>query len=413
MPSRLPVMVICVTILIDAIGIGLILPVTPALLREVTHEGLANAAIWGGVLAALFAVMQFLFGPVLGSLSDRYGRRPVLLVSLLVVALDYMLMALAHTLTLLIIGRAIGGLASATHATAAAYMADVSAPENKARNFGLINAAFGLGFVLGPLAGAGLAEFGTRAPFWAAAALAALNAVIGYFVLPETVTDRIRRPFDIRRANPFGAFRAIGRLPGLPRFLIVYLLYCIALFSYPAVWPFFGEAQFGWNSRMVGISLAVFGVGMAVVQGFLIAPMIRRFGDGRTVVIGMCIDVASFVALGFITSGTLALALTPLTALGGVVGPALTAVMSRRARDDQQGELQGVLASLNALNMVISPLVMTQVFAHFTSGRTSVHLPGAPFLLAAALMVVCVLLFTTRTRLLPSGDRARHGGRES
>lgn len=404
MSPRLPLFVIFVTILIDAIGIGLILPVTPALLREVTGDGLADTAVWGGVLAALFAIMQFLFGPAVGGLSDRFGRRPVLLVSLAAVGFDYILMALAHTLALLMIGRAIGGIASSTYATASAYMADISRPEDKAKNFGLIGAAFGVGFVAGPLLGGLLAHFGTRAPFWAAAALAFANLGLGWFVLPETVTDRIRRPFTLSRANPLGAFRAIGDLPGMGRFLTVYLLYSIALFTYPAVWPFFGEAQFGWGSKMVGLSLAVFGIGMAVVQGFLIAPMIRRFGDGRTVLIGMWIDVVSFVVLALLTNGLLALLVTPLTALGGVVGPALQGVMSRRARDDQQGELQGVLASLGAMSMIASPLVMTQVFSYFTAPATPWHLPGAPFLVAAALMLVCILLFATRKRLKPRVD---------
>ncbi|MFN6979363.1 MAG: MFS transporter, partial [Gemmobacter sp.] len=234
MQSRLPFVFILVTLMLDAIGIGLILPVMPQLIGSVTTGTLADAALWGGVLTTSFAVMQFLFGPLIGSLSDRFGRRPVLLISLGVMALDYLVMALAGSIWLLLVGRIVGGITAATHATAAAFIADISAPEKKAANFGLIGAAFGTGFVLGPVIGGLLAEFGTRAPFYAAAALAAANCAFGFFVLPETVTDRIRRPFSLARANPFAAFSAIGRLAGLRAPLAVFFLYEFAQIVYPA-----------------------------------------------------------------------------------------------------------------------------------------------------------------------------------
>lgn len=401
MPSRLSLAVIWLTVLIDAVGIGLILPVMPELLHDVTGESLGHSAVWGGVLSAIFAVMQFLFGPVVGALSDRYGRRPVILVSLTAVAADYVLMALAHTVPLLILGRLIGGIASSTHATAMAYVADISAPEQKARNFGLVGAAFGLGFVLGPLLGGLAGQISPRAPFWVAAALAGGNALIGAFVLRETVTEAIRRPFSWARANPFGAFRAVSRLPGMARFLWVHLLYGLALYTYPAVWAFYGTARFGWDAQMVGLSFAVFGVGMALTQAFLVAPSIRLLGETRTVIVGMGIDIVSFLFYGVIASGLVALLLTPLTALGGVVTPALTALMSARTSDDRQGELQGVLASLNAVTMVLSPLVMTQVFSAATQEGGAIHLPGMPFLLAAILMGAALLLFARRGR--PAG----------
>lgn len=397
--ARLPFLVILLTVLIDAIGIGLILPVMPDLLREVTGDSLGASAVWGGMLSAVFAVMQFLCGPVVGGLSDRFGRRPVILVSLGAVAADYVLMALAHTLPLLFLGRVIGGVASSTHATAMAYIADLSRDEDKARNFGLLGAVFGLGFVLGPLLGGLLGQMSPRAPFWAAAALAGGNAVLGAFVLTETVTDAIRRPFTWARANPFGAFRAIGQLPGMARFLWVHLLYGLALYTYAAIWSFYGVAQFGWDARLVGLSFTVYGIGMALVQGALVAPAIRRLGEGRTVMAGMAVEIVSFLFFGIIATGWIALALTPFTALGGVVTPALTAVMSRRARPDQQGELQGVLASLTAVTMVVSPLVMTRVFSAFTAPGGGLFLPGMPFLLAAVLMAVAMVLFATRQRL--------------
>lgn len=393
MSARLPLIFILITVMLDAMGVGLILPVMPALLIEIQGGSLASAALWGGVLSAIFAVMQFLFGPFIGNLSDRFGRRPVLLLSLVVMTGYYLVMAVAGTMWLLLAGRIVGGITAATGATASAYMADISKPEDKAANFGLIGAAFGLGFVLGPLVGGVLGEFGTRAPFYAAAVLAALNAVFGFFVLKETMTDRIRRPFDWRRANPLGAFRNLGRLPGLRSLLLVYFLYSVAFMVYPAVWPFFAQERFGWAPGTIGLSLALFGVMMAVVQGGLIRLVLRWFGLRKTVVYGHICDIVAFGALAIVTSGTLALILTPLAALGGVITPALQGIMSRMVNDNEQGELQGILTSVHALAMIVSPLMMTSVFAAFTREGAVVYLPGAPFLLSILLMVLGLAVF--------------------
>lgn len=398
MKNRLPVLFILITVVIDAMGIGLIMPVMPALIQEVEGAGIGRAAVWGGILATIFAAMQFLFGPTLGSLSDRYGRRPVLILSLVVLALDYVLMALAHTIWLLIIGRIIGGITAATQSTSAAYMADISKPEEKAANFGLIGAAFGVGFVLGPLMGGVLAEYGTRAPFWAAAILAAANAVFGYFILPETVTDRIRRPFQWRRANPLGAFANIGALPGLKRLMLITFVYTVAFFVYPGVWAYFGAERFGWGPGMIGLSLGLFGIGIAIVQGLLIRPILTRIGERRAVILGLGIDVVAFVLLAFVTNGWLALALTPLTALGSIAGPALQGIMSRTAADDQQGELQGTITSINAVATIVAPLIVTQTFWYFTAPANPFYMPGAPFLLSAILTVGCILVFVQTPR---------------
>lgn len=398
MDKRLPVTFILISVVLDAMGIGLIMPVMPALIQEVEGQGIANAAIWGGVLATIYAAMQFIFGPTLGSLSDRYGRRPVLIISLVIMAFDYVLMALAHTIWLLIIGRIIGGITAATQSTSAAYMADISRPEEKAGNFGLIGAAFGVGFVVGPLIGGLLAEYGTRAPFWAAAGLAAANAIFGYFVLPETVTDRIRRPFQWRRANPLGAFRNIGALPGLKPLLLITFVYTVAFFVYPGVWSYFGAERFGWGPGMIGLSLGVFGIGIAVVQGLLLRPIIKRLGERRTVIAGLAIDVGAFIALGFVTNGWIALALTPLTALGSIAAPALQGIMSRTAADNQQGELQGTVTSINAVATILAPLIVTQTFWYFTAPQNPFYLPGAPFLLSALLALGCILVFVQTPR---------------
>jgi DHA1 family tetracycline resistance protein-like MFS transporter len=398
MTNRLPMIFILITVMIDSMGIGLILPVMPDLIQTLEAGDLGQAAVWGGLLATIFAVMQFLFGPVIGGLSDRFGRRPVLLTALVVMAFDYVLMAVAGTIWLLVIGRIIGGITAATQSAAAAYMADISKPEDKSANFGLLGAAFGVGFVFGPLMGGVLAEYGTRAPFWAAAVLAAGNAVFGYFVLPETVTDRIRRPFNIRRANPLGAFKQITQLPGLGRLMGMTFIYAIAFFVYPSIWAYFGKLQFGWGPGMIGLSLGFFGIGIAIVQGLLIRPIIARIGDRNAVILGLGIDVVAFIALGFVTNGWVALALTPLTALGSIAGPALQGIMSRTASDDQQGELQGALTSINAVASIVAPMMMTQTFFYFTHSNAVAYLPGAPFLLAAVLVVGAILVYLPMLR---------------
>ncbi|MFT6683403.1 MAG: DHA1 family tetracycline resistance protein-like MFS transporter, partial [Loktanella salsilacus] len=258
---------------------------------------------------------------------------------------------------------------------------------------GLIGAAFGVGFVIGPMLGGALAVWGVRAPFYAAALLAALNLGFGWLILPETVTDRIRRPFTLARANPLGALRHIAALPGLAPLLAVSFIYTMAFFVYPAIWAYYGQARFGWGPGMIGLSLGFFGIGIAIVQGLLMKPILRVLGERNTVFAGLAVDVGVFIFLGFVTSGWLALALTPLTALGSVAGPALQGIMSRRAADNQQGELQGVLTGVNAIATIIGPLLMTQTFWLFTAASAPIYLPGAPFLLAAGLVVLAVAVF--------------------
>jgi len=395
---RLPVLFILLTVMMDAMGIGLIIPVMPDLIQEVGGGTLAQAAIWGGILATTFAVMQFVFGPVVGGLSDRFGRRPVLLVALIVMALDYVLMALAGAIWLLLLGRVIGGITAATHSTASAYMADISAPHERAARFGLVGAAFGAGFVLGPLLGGLLAGYGTRAPFWVAAGLAAANALFGWIVLKETVTEEKRRAFDWRRANPLGALRALGRLPGLMPLMLVYFIYHVGFAVYPAVWSYFGKERFDWTPATIGLSLGLFGLTMALIQGGLIRPILKTLGERGTVITGHLFSIVSLILIALVTSGTWVLLLTPLAAMGGIIPPALQGIMSARVADDAQGELQGALTSVSALAMILSPLVMTYTFARFTQADAPVYLPGAPFLLAAGLSILglAALLMGTR-----------------
>ncbi len=375
------------------------MPVMPNLLIELGAHDLSQAATWGGVLAAVFAVMQFLFGPTVGNLSDRFGRRPVLLISLAALTVDYLIMGFASALWVLVIGRLIGGMTSATQSTATAYMADISGPNEKAQNFGLIGAAFGVGFILGPLLGGVLGEYGSRAPFFFAAGLAALNTVFGLLVLSETVTDDIRRPFSWARANPVGGLRYIGKLPGVTRLLIVYFFYSVAFFVYPSVWAYFTQARFGWEPSMTGISLAVFGLSMALVQGGLIRLVIPRLGEHYTVMVGFAINALAFLVYALAYEGWQIFVLAPITSLGAISGPALQGIMSRTARADQQGELQGLLTSISAMAVIVSPLMMTNTFAYFTRPDAPVYFPGAPFVLSMALVILALLMFSGRTRL--------------
>ncbi len=395
---NLALMFILMTVTLDAIGIGLIFPVMPDLMMSVTHEGIGKAALWGGIITASFAVMQFLFGPIVGNLSDRFGRRPILLISLAVMAGDYVVMALTGSVAVLLVARSIAGIASATHSTANAYIADISTPDERAKRFGLMGAGFGIGFIAGPMLGGLVATIDPRAPFWVAAGLAAANFAFGYFVVPESLAPEKRRPFAWARANPLSSFAAIRRLPGLKILLTVTFIYALTFNVWPAVWSYFGKEAYGWNAAWIGISLASFGLFMALVQGLLVGPVIRKLGERRTVLAGFTVETVTYSFLAFNTSGFLALVTTPVSAMGGITGPALQALGSRATPEDQQGELQGILTSINALAMILAPLVMTWVFGYFSGPDAPVYFPGAPFLLSAAGMVAAVLIFVAGSR---------------
>lgn len=402
MRQSLPVVFILITLMLDAIGYGLIMPVMPDLIREVTGEDLSHAALWGGLLTGGFAVMQFLFGPVIGNLSDRYGRKAVLLLSLGMLAADYLVLALAGSIWLIFLARLVNGVTSATYGTASAYIADISTPQQKAQRFGLIGAAFGAGFILGPAVGGMLGEYGTRAPFLAAAMVAALNLIFGAIVMRESLKPENRRPFEWRRANPFGAFKNIGRLPGLGRFLTVYFAFEFAFTVYPVIWAYFSTARFGWSAGQVGLSLAYYGLGMVLVQGVLMRGAIRWLGRGGAMVLGAAAALVSFSFLTVVENGMLALVLIPISSLSGLINPALRAEMSDRVEASQQGELQGALASLHAMGMIVAPFVYTQVFAAFTGAGAIIELPGMVFALPATLSLIALILLRPQTERSPA-----------
>lgn len=400
MKDRAAILFLLTTLSLDAIGYGLIMPVMPALLRTVTGGDLAEAALWGGALVGGFAVMQFLFGPVIGNLSDRFGRRPVLLASLAVLSGDYVILSLAGSVWLIFAARLLTGVASSTFGTAMAYISDISTPQEKAQRFGLVGAAFGVGFVMGPAIGGMLAEYGVRAPFIAAAVVSALNGTFGALVIRESLAREHRRPFDWRRANPFGAFKHIGRLPNLGRYLTIYTIHEFAFVVYPVIWAYFAIARFGWSPGQVGLSLAYYGVGFALVQAWLIRIVIARYGRGVAMTIGFVAGLVSFSMLVWLENGLLALALIPISSLSALVMPALRAEMSDRVPAMQQGELQGALSSLHAVGMIVAPLVYTSTFALFTGAGALWVLPGAVFAIPAVLNLVSLVLIRQATERL-------------
>jgi DHA1 family tetracycline resistance protein-like MFS transporter len=398
--ARSPLIFILLTILIDSIGFGIIMPVLPQLIMEVSALELAGAARVGGLLLVVFAGLQFLFAPVLGNLSDRFGRRPVLLVSLLAFGVNYALMGLAPSLPWLFLGRALTGISGAAYAPANAFVADVSPPEKRAQSFGLIGAAFGLGFVLGPACGGLLGELGPRAPFFAAAALAVLNFAYGLFVLPESLPPERRRPFSLARANPLGTLRAFRDQPRVLSLALVFFFWQVAFHVYPATWSYFAIAKFELSPAAIGATLALSGLSMTLVQGFLTGRIVARIGEARAAPLGVTIGMLAFLAYAFMTESWM---LYPTLALGGfqsIATPAINAMMSRQLGPERQGELQGGMASVMGLSSIVGPFVLTETLARFSAPDAPLHFPGAAFLLAALLALVCLgLLLAQRESL--------------
>lgn len=393
MHARASSLFIIFTVMLDAMGIGLIMPVMPDLIREIRGESIADAAYWGGLLTFTYASMQFLCGPLLGNLSDRVGRRPVLIVSLFFMGVDYLLMAIAPTILLFFIARLISGITGATYAVAAAYLSDTSDKGKRSSSFGLIGAAFGVGFILGPALGGLLGEFGVRMPFLVAGALALLNAVFGLLILPETLLKEERRRFEWKRADPFRALLRIKDLPGVGGLMLVVLIYSTAQNVYPSVWSYFTIEKFSWSVSTVGLSLAAYGLSAAIVQVSILRIMLARVGESVTAAIGLLVGMLSFIGILFIDNNLLIFVAMPIVALGAMVGPSLQGLMADRVADDEQGELQGVFASILALSSIISPLLMTNIFKEYTEQGASIYFPGAPFVASAILALIALVFF--------------------
>lgn len=393
------------TVLLDSIGFGIILPVMPSLIMSLTGEGISAASAYGGWLLFSYAVMQFIFSPILGNLSDRYGRRPVLLASLAILAVDYLIMGFAPTLFWLFIGRLLSGIAGATFSTAYAYVADVSEPEKRAQNYGMIGAAFGVGFVLGPVIGGVLGEYGDRVPFFAAAALGFLNFFYGLFFVKESLKKENLRPFEWRRSNAFSALFQLKKYPMVMGLASAFVLYLIAHYVLPSTWSFFTIEQFQWSEQQIGYSLGFVGVFMIIVQGGLIRLAVDSFGERLSGLIGFVAMIAGFIGFAYAGSSlVLYLWLVPF-ALSGFINPAFQGIMTNQVPANSQGELQGALTSLNSVTAIIGPLVMTQTFSFYTQESAPVYFPGAAFLLAAALSVVSLLVYLWATRNLEMGKK--------
>ncbi|MEO0065009.1 MAG: hypothetical protein RI983_335 [Bacteroidota bacterium] len=383
---------IFITILIDVIGLGLIIPVVPKLIEELLHNGSASlAATYGGWLTFFYAIMQFAVSPILGNLSDQYGRRPILLFSLFGFGIDYLFVAFAPSIAWLFVGRIVAGITGASITTASAYMADISTPENRAQNFGMIGAAFGLGFIIGPLLGGLLGEHGSRLPFFVAAGLALANWLYGYFVLPESLPKHLRRKFEWKRANPLGSLLQLKKYPAVAGLIGSLLLIYLAAHSVQSNWSFVNIEKFKWTPKLIGISLGVVGFLIALVQGLLIRVVNPRLGNEKSVYLGLSLYTLGLVLFTFATQTWMMFAFLVPYCLGGIAGPALQSIISGNVPPNEQGELQGALTSLMSLTSVLGPIMMTSTFAYFTGPTAPFYFPGASFLLGALLMLFSLI----------------------
>ncbi|QEK51687.1 TCR/Tet family MFS transporter [Pedobacter aquae] len=381
---------IFITLLIDVTGLGIIIPVLPTLISELIHGNISEAASIGGWLTFAYAFVQFICAPLLGNLSDRYGRRPVLLFSLLGFGIDYLLLAFAPTIGWLFVGRIIAGFTGASFTTASAYIADVSTPEKRAQNFGLIGAAFGLGFILGPVLGGVLGQFGSRIPFFAAAGLSFLNVIYGYFVLPESLPVEKRRPFDIKRANPLGSLYQLKKYPAVYGLVLTLILMYIANNGLQSTWSFYGMEKFKWNEAWVGYSLGFVGLMIGIVQVGIIRWVIPKFGQEKSLYIGLAFYSLGLLLFAFAAEGWMMFAFIIPYSLGGIAGPALQSIISGYAPTNEQGELQGALTSLMSATTIVAPPVMTNLFAFFTGDKAPFIFPGAPFFVCSILVLISV-----------------------
>lgn len=364
----------------------------PALIQELTGESVEAASSYGGWLLFAFAFMQFLFSPILGGLSDQFGRRPVLLISLLGFALDYLLLSFAPNLTWLFVGRLIAGVMGASFTTGTAYIADISTPEKRAQNFGMVGAAFGLGFIIGPVVGGLLGQFGPRVPFMVAAGLTFLNFLYGLIILPESLPAENRRPFNWKRANPIGSLMHLRKYPVISGMVASLVFIYIASHAVQSTWSFFTIARFNWTEKEVGYSLGFVGILMALVQGGLIRWINPRLGPNRSVYLGILLYALGLVLFGFASSGWMMYVFLIPYCLGGICGPSLQGILSSQVPPDEQGELQGALTSLVSLTAIIGPPLMTGLFSYFSSAKAPVFLPGAPFILGAILSLFSLYL---------------------
>lgn len=389
---------IFVTILIDCIGFGIIIPVLPNLIRELSGKPLAEASEIGGLLLVAYAIAQFIFSPIVGGLSDKYGRRPILLISLFGLGVDYIFLSFAPTMVWLFVGRIIAGITGASFTTAMAYIADISTPEKKAQNFGMVGVAFGIGFIIGPMIGGLFSNMGIRIPFMISAGLALLNWLYGYFILPESLAKEKRRDFSWKRANPIGSMISVSKYPAIIGLVLALLLLYIASHSVQSNWGFYVIEKFNWDSSMIGISLSIVGVAVAIVQGGLIRVIIPKIGNKKAIITGLILYVIGFTCFAFAPNGlTMMIFILPYC-LAGIGGPAMQTIISNQVPDNAQGEIQGIVTSMQSAGAILGPFAMAYIFAHFIDKSNSIYFPGAPFIFSALLTLIALFIAISALR---------------
>ena len=379
---------IMITLLIDCTGFGIIIPVLPNLIKEFTGGDTSVAADYGGYLMVAFALPQFIFSPILGGLSDKYGRRPILLISLFGLGMDYLFLSFAPSIFWFFIGRIIAGISGASFTTGMAYIADISTPEKKAQNFGMVGAAFGLGFILGSVGGGLLSHFGLRVPFMVAAGLSLVNWLYGYFILPESLSKAQRRDFSWKRANPIGSFINASKYPAILGLLATLLLLYVASHSVQSNWSYYVIEKFQWSPTMIGYSLAVVGITVAIVQGGLIRVIIPKIGNRKAIYIGLTLYVIGFICFAFAANGLMMMLFIIPYCLAGIGGPAMQSIISNQVPENAQGEIQGITTSLQSLAAIIGPFLASHIFVYFIQDGTPFYFPGAPFILSAFLTLI-------------------------
>ena len=383
---------IFITMLIDITGWGIIIPVIPKLIEELIHGDISEAAKIGGWLTFAYAITQFLFAPVIGNLSDKYGRRPIILISLFGFALDYLFLSVAPTIEWLFVGRIIAGITGASITTASAYIADISTNENRTKNFGLIGAAFGLGFIIGPVIGGLLGQYGARVPFYAAAGLCLLNFIYGLFILPESLDKEHRRDFEWKRANPVGALANLKKYPALIGLIVSIFVMYVASHAVQSNWSYYTMYKLHWDEKMVGISLGVVGLLIGIVQGGLIRWINPKLGNEKSIYLGMALYAIGMFLFAFASQSWMMFVFLIPYCLGGIAGPAMQAVVSADVPPSEQGKIQGTLTSLMSASSIIGPPLMAMIFYYFTHDGAPFQFAGAPFILAGVMMVVSALL---------------------
>ena len=383
---------IFVTLLIDITGWGIILPVVPRLIKELIDGDITEAATYGGWLSFAYAFTQFVCSPVLGNLSDKYGRRPIILISMFGFAIDYIFLALAPSIIWLFFGRIIAGVTGASMSTASAYIADISTDEDRSKNFGMIGAALGLGFIIGPVIGGLLGHYGARVPFYAAAALCLLNFMYGFIILPESLHKEQRRPFDWRRANPIGSLKFLAKYPKISSLVIALVLTYIGIHAVQSNWHFFTMYKFGWDEQMVGYSLGLLGLLLGLVQGVLVRYTSPKLGEQRSVYTGLICYAVGLLLFAVASEGWMMFIFLIPYSLGGICGPALQSIITKNVPENAQGELQGALTSLASITAIIGPPMMTNLFHYFTQDDASLKFTGAPFFVAGILMAISAFI---------------------